>query len=203
MAAGLAVALAVAGVVAALIVLRSPVGHQAAAGARDSRHTAGSAAGTATATPSAQPPVRQAAGALSALLANSVRERRSVVSAVGDVSRCGPGLNQDARAFTAAAASRQHLLTQLSALPHRSALSPAMLSALTRGWRASAQADRDFARWARDEAGGCIRNDHADAGYRAAAGPDELATAEKKIFVRRWNPVASRYGLPAYQWDQL
>jgi|SRR5579859_822156 len=37
----------------------------------------------------------------------------------------------------------------------------------------------------------------------AAAGPDALATTGKRAFVGQWNPVATRYGLPTYRWNQL
>jgi hypothetical protein len=34
-------------------------------------------------------------------------------------------------------------------------------------------------------------------------GPDNQATIDKKAFVSAWNPVATRYGLSTYQWNQL
>ena len=80
-----------------------------------------------------------------------------------------------------------------------------MLAALTSAWQNSIKADRDFAQWARDEiSGGCTSgNQSADPHARAAAGPDALATTGKQAFVGQWNPVATRYGLPTYRWNQL
>ena len=79
-----------------------------------------------------------------------------------------------------------------------------MIQALTSAWQASAQADQDFAQWAQDEATqGCTPNDQSDRNYQAAAGPDNQATADKRAFVNLWNPIATRYGLATYQWDQL
>lgn len=153
---------------------------------------------------SAQPPEQQAAESLAALLAQSVTDRSSVVNAVNDVSNCGSGLNQDPATFTSAATSRQNLLSQLARLPGRSALPEPMLQALVHAWQASVQADQDFARWAQDEVSqGCTQNDHADPGYQAAAGPDSQATIDKKSFATAWNPIAARYALSPYQWDQL
>ena len=126
------------------------------------------------------------------------------MNAASSISQCGPALSQDPQVFESAAAARQRLLSQLASLPGRSALSGQMLQALTRAWLASAAADGDFARWAQDELSqGCTRNDQADPSFQAAAGPDDRATAGKKAFVSLWNPMAARYGLPFYRWNQL
>ena len=79
-----------------------------------------------------------------------------------------------------------------------------MLQALTGAWQASAMADQDLARWAQDELSqGCTHNDQADLNFQAAAGPDSQATTDKKAFVNLWNPMAAKYGLPSYHWNQL
>jgi hypothetical protein len=168
----------------------------------ESQHTAGdSPAGTPS---SALPPEQAAAKSLAALLAQSVTDRSSVVNAVNDVNNCGPSLNQDSTTFASAATSRQDLLSRLAALPDRSSLPQPMLQALIHAWQASAQADQDFGQWVQDEVSqGCTQNDHADPNYQDAAGPDSLATIDKKAFVAAWNPIAAQYALSAYQWDQL
>ncbi len=159
---------------------------------------------SATASSAGQSPQRQAAESLASLLAQSVTDRSSVVSAVSDVKDCGPGLTQDPQAFQAAATSRQNLLSRLGDLPGRSALPGPMLQALTGAWQASVQADQDFGQWAQDEVSqGCVQDDHSDPGYQAAAGPDRQATTDKKSFAKLWNPLAARYGLTPYQWNQL
>ena len=156
-------------------------------------------------TPSGQPAQQAAAQGLAGLLARSVTNRSSIVAAVNDVSRCGPNLRQDPQTFRTAATSRQILLTRLARLPGRSALPVPMLAALTSAWQNSIKADRDFAHWAQDEiSGGCTSgNQSADPHSQAAAGPDALATTGKQAFVGQWNPVATRYGLPTYRWNQL
>jgi hypothetical protein len=169
-------------------------------------HSNGTAArGTPGATPSASSrDARQAAARLSGLLAQSVTDRAAVIDAVADVRRCGPSLHQDARTFATAASSRKRLLSRLGSLPGRSLLPAAMLQDLTGAWQASAQADTDLARWADDKiARGCHRNSRPDAGLRASYIPDGQATAGKRAFASLWNPVARRYGLTTYQWNQL
>jgi hypothetical protein len=80
-----------------------------------------------------------------------------------------------------------------------------MLAALTSAWQNSIKADQDFAQWAQDEiSNGCTSNNQsADLHAQAAAGPDAQATTGKQTFVGQWNPIATRYGLPAYRWNQL
>ena len=162
------------------------------------------AAGSSTTVTSRRPPEQQAADSLSALLGHSVSDRSSIVSAVNNVNACGPGLSQDVQTFQNAVASRQSLLGQLADLQDRSALPTPMLQALTSAWQSSIQADQDYAQWAQDELSqGCVPNDHSDPGYQAATGPDGQATIDKQAFVSSWNPIATQYGLPTYQWSQL
>jgi hypothetical protein len=171
---------------------------------RGGGHGTAAVADTPSATASSPAAQRQAAFALSALLARSVTDRTSVIQAVTDVRNCGTSLGQDARTFTGAAKSRQALLSRLGRMPGRLALSAAMIQDLTIAWQASAQADRDLARWARDEASGCTpRKSGSDPNLQASYTPDATATTSKKAFTSLWNPIASRYGLTDYQWDQL
>jgi len=157
-----------------------------------------------TETPSSISAQQQAAEGLAGLLAQSVKDRSSIVQAVSDVEKCGPNLNQDSQTFQTAATSRQNLLTQLANLSGSSALPSNMLAALTGAWQNSVKADQDFAQWSQDEVShGCAQNDQSDPGAQAAVGPDNQATTDKQNFVSTWNPIAAKYGLPAYQWNQL
>ncbi len=146
----------------------------------------------------------QAAAQVAALLAQSVSDRGAVVQAVSDVSGCGPSLAGDEQTFSAAASSRASLLSQLSGVPGASTLPAGLLGDLSGAWQSSAAADQDFAGWAQDElANGCTPDDTADPDYQAASGPDDNATADKQAFAAAWNPVAERYGLTQYQWNDL
>jgi hypothetical protein len=158
------------------------------------------------------PPAEQSqAASLAGLLAVSARDRASVVNAVSDLSACGSGragagpnaraLKNDAESLQAAARSR---LEALSHLPGLSALPSDMVSALAGAWQNSYKADQDFAAWAQDEiAKGCTPNDTTNPKYQAAFGPDAQATTDKAAFVKLWNLIAKRYGLPTYQVSKL
>lgn len=203
---GLVALLAAGGAAAALLILHPSRHGQPVTSTSGAAQPPASQPPTASAsTPaSSLPPQQQAAEGLAALLAQSVTDRSSTVQAVSDVNHCGPNLSQDAQTFQSAATSRQNLLSQLAALRGRAALSPQMLQALTGAWQASSQADQDFARWAQDEASqGCTQGDHPDPNYQAATAPDDQATTDKQSFAALWNPVATQYGLPTYQWEEL
>lgn len=164
------------------------------------------ATGTTGTTPStsSQDGQRQAAVRLSGLLAQSATDRAAVIDAATDVRGCGPSLHQDARTFVRAASSRRRLLSRLGSLPGRSLLPAAMLQDLTGAWQASVQVDTDLAGWATDKiARGCHRNSPPDARLRASYVPESHATTDKHAFASLWSPVARRYGLTAYQWNQL
>ena len=168
---------------------------------------AGSSSGTMpTATASANTQAeRQAATQLAALLPQSGADRGKVIDAVVDVQNCGSNLAQDATTFSTAASNRQTLLTKLGSLTGKSALPPAMVSALTGAWQASAQADTDLAKWAQDELShGCHKGKTGnDANLKASYGPDGQATADKQSFTALWNPLARKYGMKTYQVGDL
>ena len=194
---GLVTFLAAGGITAAAMLIAHPL----------HRGAASSPGGTASApaSPAAQPQQETAAQGLAGLLAQSVMDRSSIVAAVNDVSQCGPNLRQDPQTLDSAVTSRQALLTRLARLPGRSALPAPMLAALTSAWQNSIKADQDFAQWAQDQiSNGCTAgNQSSDPHAQAAAGPDAQATTAKQSFVAQWNPIATRYGLPGYQWNQL
>ena len=153
---------------------------------------------------SAAPTERAAASALAALLAQSVTDRDTIVSAVGAVNHCTSGLSQAPQAFRDAATSRQRLLQQLARMAGRSALPAAMLRELSGAWQASAAVDADLGKWAQDEVSrGCTKNDHGDANFQASNTPDVQASNHKTAFIGRWNPIAAKYGLTRYSTSQL
>ena len=163
-----AVVLVAAGAIVATLVLRQALHGQTAAADPGTTPGAGQQqAPAATATASPVSPRQQAAQRVSALLAQSVADRSSIMSAVSDVSQCGPGLNQAPQTLSNAATSRQRLVTQLVNFPGRSALPSQMIQALSSAWQASAEADQDLSQWSQDELSqGCTRNDQADPNFR-------------------------------------
>jgi hypothetical protein len=145
---------------------------------------------------------RQAATALSGLLAQSGTDHADVNAAVTNVEGC-KGLPADARTFSKAAANRGTLLSKLAQLPGRSALPAAMISDLTNGWQASATVDSDLAKWASSEAGHCKKNDLKNPAYASSLPFDSKATNGKTEFVNAWNGLARKYGLATYQPSQI
>jgi hypothetical protein len=217
--AGIVLAGVAAGAIVATIVVGSPVKHS---GASSSPSTSGlpassgqpgaqstlsqaASSGSASGQPSTGPAAEQtAAQHLSQLLTRSISDRSKIVSAFNDVDTCGSGLAGDAQTFQQAATSRQNLLSQLGTLPDASALPPQLIQSLTSAWQASVAADQDYAGWASDEtAHGCRAHDTADAHYQATIAPNQQATTDKTTFIGLWNPIATKYGLPTYQQDQL
>jgi hypothetical protein len=195
-----------AAIAAVVILVVHPFGHHpisppASSNSTKPAVTSPSPAPTATSgSPSSQ---QQAAASLAALLGESAGDRISVKGAAQDVAKCGANLDQDAQIFRSSALSRQRLLQQLAGLPSQSALPSQMLQDLTGAWQASVAADRDFEAWARDQvSSGCIPG-QPDPHFQAATGPDQQATADKKAFLRLWNPLAVRYNLTTYQQDKL
>jgi hypothetical protein len=202
---GLAV-FVVAGLAAVVIFVFHPFGqHSPAPAAQPPTPVISQASPTPTPTfSSSSPSAAQAAQNLAALLAQSVSDRRSIDHAYNDATKCGPGLDQDSRTFRNAASSRQQLLGRLAGMPGRSALSGQMLGDLTSAWRASVEADQDYAKWARDlVSAGCVGGNPTDPHFVAAKTPNLHATADKRAFVRQWNPLAAQYGLTGYWQSNL
>ena len=208
---GLAV-LAVAGLAAVVIFVFHPFGQPSPAGAAHAPTPVISQASPApSASPSptptfssSSPAAEQAAQNLAALLAGSVNDRSSIDNAFNDATTCGPGLGQDAQTFRNAATSRVQLLSQLAGMPGRSALPGQMLGDLTGAWQASVEADKDYARWVQDlVSSSCVGGNPSDPHFVAARTPNIQATADKKAFVRQWDPLAAQYGLTVYRQSNL
>ncbi|GAB7182734.1 hypothetical protein ATKI12_2565 [Kitasatospora sp. Ki12] len=141
-------------------------------------------------------PVNQAK-AIDILLNRNDGTRKVVTSAVEAADGCGSAVDVRYRAsqLRQAAVGRDSLVTRLqgvdaSALPGGTDL----VAQLSSAWKASAAADRAFARWA-DDVAGCDGNAPHTADWNEAYGQSQLATAAKKAFAAGWNPLADRYGL--------
>jgi hypothetical protein len=199
--------------VVALILVRSPGPHSVtgstapASAASPVQAVTGDAVASQTSggQPTTGPPSEQAAAqSLSRLLTQSISDRSAILSAYNDVNTCSPRLAQAAQTFQQAATSRQNLLARLGTLPGASALPSRLLQSLTGAWQASVAADQDYAAWARDESAQCCRaHDTANAHYQATSEANREATTDKTAFTGLWNPIAVRYGLPAYRQDEL
>jgi hypothetical protein len=189
-------------VVATVVYMASHSGGSGSTGTTASATPTATASVSASATELAQ---RAAAAQLAGLLSQSGTDRADVINAVGSVRACDNAtvLRKDATTFSVAAANRQKLLSGLASLPGRSALPAAMISDLTAGWQASAQVDADLAKWATAAASHCRKGNQNDPNLKASYGPDGQATAGKQAFAQLWNPLATKYSLQTYQWEQL
>jgi hypothetical protein len=184
---------------------RSPTASAATAtSASGSPVSAQSAYPASSPSAAAQVTEQQAAQRLGEMLSQSVSDRTAITEAVAGVEACGPSLSQAPQVFQSAASSRRTLLTELANMAGASTLPAPMLQDLSGAWQASIDADNDFAQWANDEiTHTCVRNDSSDPGSVAATGPDHQATTDKQAFASMWNPIATRYGLTTYTWEQL
>lgn len=132
--------------------------------------------------------------------------RGHVQDAITAAKHCWNGAEavRDARdELLVVAVHREDLVRRLDLLtPQADGDMAKALADLSRGWTASAQADRDYASWASDTVDfmtpdplvGCPKNGAVGADYEAA-GHNREATKAKKDFANRWNALAHRYGL--------
>lgn len=146
------------------------------------------------------------AKALNALLDGSTTARSKVVNAVVSVRQC-QSFTRSARDLRTAARQRERMVGRLreldlSKLPD----GDRMVASLSRAWTKSAEADRAFATWTERAGapGGCpggepVQGSH----YRQAVRASSAAGEAKTAFVRHWNPVAAKAGLPARNEDEI
>ncbi|MFD7625682.1 hypothetical protein ACFV7Q_06465 [Streptomyces sp. NPDC059851] len=167
--------------------------------------TAGSSAAAAVEAP--VDPARSQAVQLDKLLADSNDSRSTVIKAVDDIKACR-NLGTAAGDLRDAARQREELVTRLQdvkmdQLPNNERLS----AALTKAWKASADADNSYAAWADDIAGdkkGCKdgrarSTDDANDGNKSSA----EATRAKESAATMWNTIAAKYGLTKRDKSQL
>ncbi len=144
---------------------------------------------------------------LDSLLKDSNSSRASVISAVASIKSCS-NMGQSSTNLRTAASQRDQLITRLDQLaldklPNHDEL----VKQLTAAWKASAEADNDYAQWgdqvSKDKKGcekGQAKGTPAAQKGNAASG---RATFAKKKAADLWNPIASQYGLTQRQFTDL
>lgn len=150
--------------------------------------------------------LRSQAKAVDGLLEGSTSARSKVVEAVVNVRQCR-GFGRSAQDLRAAARERERMVTRLrkldvSELPDGDEI----VSSLSRAWAKSAEADRAFANWTEEASapGGCTDGEPVQGShYRTAVRASSAAGEAKSAFVRHWNPVAAKAGLPARNEDGI
>ncbi|MFD9301726.1 hypothetical protein ACFWCB_03340 [Streptomyces sp. NPDC060048] len=152
-------------------------------------------------------PAQPQAVQLDKLLADSNDSRASVIKAVDDVKGCR-NLDQAANDLRAAARQREELVTRLQELKVDQLPDHAKLTAaLTKAWKASAEADNGYASWADDvkadgekcKDGKAKSTDNASAGNKASGD----ATKAKESAAGLWNTIAGKYNLTKRDKSQL
>ncbi|WP_269855618.1 hypothetical protein [Streptomyces sp. RPT161] len=144
---------------------------------------------------------------LDSLLKDSNSSRATVISAVASIKSCS-NMGQSSADLRTAASQRAQLITRLDQLtldklPNHDEL----VKQLTAAWKASAEADNDYADWgdqvSKDKKGcdkGHAKGTPAAQKGNAASG---RATFAKKKAADLWNPIAGQYGLTQRQFTDL
>ncbi|MFE3994889.1 hypothetical protein ACFXPW_24825 [Streptomyces goshikiensis] len=152
-------------------------------------------------------PARPQAVQLDKLLADSNDSRASVIKAVEDIKGCR-NLGQAGDDLRDAARQREELVTRLQELKLDKLPDQAKLSAaLTKAWKASADADNSYAAWADDVGDGKknCKDGQAKATPHAVDGNKSSgeATRAKDSAAGMWNSIAAKYGLTKRDKSQL
>jgi serine/threonine protein kinase len=152
---------------------------------------------TPSSTGSASTVASRQAAAVSNLLTSSAAARKALEGAVSEVRNCSR-LHAATRRIQTVVTQRSTEYSRASALSMAALANGAKVkSDLLTALRTSLDADRDYLTWARQQiASGCGPAGQSSA-YNAAFSADEQAGAAKQAFVQVWNPVASKYGVPA------
>ncbi|MFD6889050.1 hypothetical protein [Streptomyces sp. NPDC059957] len=151
-------------------------------------------------------PAQPQAVQLDKLLADSNDSRASVIKAVEDIKSCS-NLGGAANDLRDAARQREELVTRLQELKVDQLPNDAKLTAaLTKAWKASAEADNSYADWADDvksddkcKDGKARTTRNASEGNKASGD----ATRAKETAAGLWNSIAGKYGLTKRDKSQL
>jgi serine/threonine protein kinase len=139
----------------------------------------------------------QQAASVNTLLGSSLVSRRALADAVADVRGCAhvPLNVGHIERVVNRRSTEYHQAKALSmdALANGATVKADLLAALHN----SLAADRAYLTWARQQMhSGCTPAGKPDAAYSSAIAADSQAAASKQEFVRVWNPIAAKYGLP-------
>jgi len=197
------VVLAAAGGVAAWLAGRHTTGHSTLPPPTGSRSAGRSAGATSSAASGTE---RAELAGVTAQIQQSVAARHAVVAATGAVGGCtmspATGIGQMDQAIGQRQAVERRLGSlQVGAIPG----GQTMIADFQQVLKHSIMADQGFVGWMRDiqNAGKCPVPTRTDAPYQAALRQSALAVAAKKTFLKLWNPLAGRFGQPAFTASQL
>lgn len=170
-------------------------GH-AAGGDRAEAETGTPAAGRAPQGARGPQDAETQARVLDALLADSGGSRSGLGSALDQLRSC-EGTATGLATLQRITAARREQVIQVGALSTGELdRGDAVKARLTRALTASYDADEAFLAWATRQEAGCDRAWSGDDDYRRGLAFSGEATTAKRAFLKLWNPLARRYGLP-------
>jgi serine/threonine protein kinase len=181
---------------AAVVIAGIVVGISLAGKSAPSTPAASSHSAAASRRPSASSLASRQAAAVSSLLGSSAATRRSLEGAVAEVRSC-TSLGRATSQIRTVVGQRSTEYSRVAALSVNDLVGGVVVkSDLLAALRASLAADRDYLTWARQQRrSGCTPTAQSGA-YATAISADSQAGLAKHTFVRAWNPIAAKYGLP-------
>ena len=138
---------------------------------------------------------------LAAVVRRSSAARRITVNATGGVDSCTIGTGAGIALMNRSIRTRKAALSEVSSLSADAVPGgQVLISDLVQAMNYSISADHRFITWMRHagSAGACPAQENGDPAWDAGVRFSELAMNEKYRFVGEWNPLAARFGLPAY-----
>ncbi|PKT67688.1 hypothetical protein CW362_39165, partial [Streptomyces populi] len=148
------------------------------------------------------------------MLEESIPQRSRVKSAITAGSSCSYGTKpvKDAHdALREVAVERDDLARRVDLLtPQADGDLAEALGDLSRAWRESAEADRDYATWVSETIGFIDEDGVMGCGFGETRGKEDLptthgdeATKAKQSFVALWNPIAMQHSLTPIAFDDI
>jgi hypothetical protein len=145
----------------------------------------------------------QQAASVNTLLGSSLVARRTLANAVTDVRGCAHvplSVGHIVRVVNRRSAEyNQAKALSMGALANGATVKADLLAAL----HDSLVADRAYLTWARTEMRSGCKPAGRSAAYNAAIADDSQAVSAKQAFIRAWNPIAVKYGLPRKTADSI
>jgi hypothetical protein len=141
---------------------------------------------------------------ISAIVATSAADRARVISAIDQVQNCSLNAGSGRSILESVINDRRTSVTELErmAAGRPPAVSAVMLDDLVTTLNAAISDDESYMSWMGDIAGGrasCGADPMSDPNFAAAKAESDRTNLDKQAFVDAWNPLAARYGKPAYQ----
>ena len=188
--------LAAIGTAIVVIAVAGALGVELTKGSPPTKPTAASSSPSASPAATTSALASRQAASVNTLLSSSLVSRRALADAVTAVRGCAHvplSTGHIQRVVDRRSAEYDQAKTlKLNAIAGGPRVKADLLAAL----RNSLNADRAYLTWARQQMQDGCKPAGKSRAYSAAIAADSRAANSKQVFVRAWNPVASKYGLP-------